>query len=209
MPALRDLAAARHEQVRRDGAFPFDGLSFAELAAAVEAMGLRNWADALRGAQTAERPAAARACAGVCETMNRPGADVSGTLELSAWPEFGRLPDALRAWADTAAQAQAAAGDPPACGGGSQACGPRLARAAPRTAGQVFVAGPCPGGRRCPATCYRCHDWGIILLCDHGHSAGGWIHSANPPGAFGGSMFAARLNDLPAHAPFILISEGR
>ena len=207
MPTLRELVTAWHEQVRLHGPFPFDGLSFAELAAAVEAMGLRNWADALRGARDAERPAAARVCAGLCETMNRPGADVSGVLKLSAWPEFAGLPEALRAWAGAAEKAQAA-GAFPAGQGGSQALGRRLVRAAPRTAGQVFAAGPCPGDRHCPASCYRCHDWGIILLCDHGHSAGGWIHSANPPGAFGGSMFAAILSGLPAHAPFILISEG-
>lgn len=114
MPTLRELVAARHEHVRRHGPYPLAGLSFAELAGAAEAMGLRNWADALRGARAAERPDAARACAGACETMNRPGADAAGSLDLSSWPEFAWLPGALRAWADATEKTQATAGDLPA-----------------------------------------------------------------------------------------------
>ncbi len=79
----------------------------------------------------------------------------------------------------------------------------KLVRAAPRTAGHYFLGGGCPGDRHCPAACYRAHDWGITLLCDHGCSAGGWMFRKDS--MFGGSAFAASLNDLPAFAPFVCV----
>lgn len=94
-------------------------------------------------------------------------------------------------------------------GTGSVPAGPRprlvLVRAAPRTAGRYFLAGPHPDDHPCRSACYRAHDWGIILLCDYGYSAGG--HIFGPGSLFAGSAFEASLSDLPAFAPFILVPE--
>jgi len=81
-----------------------------------------------------------------------------------------------------------------------------LVRAAPRTFGRYVLSGPVPEEHRCRPSSYRVYDWGITLVCDYGHSAGAWIHRANPRGSYGGSAFAASLNDLPAEAPFVLIA---
>ena len=80
-----------------------------------------------------------------------------------------------------------------------------LVRAAPRTAGRYFLAGPHPDDHPCRPACYRAHDWGIILLCDYGYSAGG--HIFGPGSIFAGSAFEANLSALPAFAPFMLVPQ--
>jgi hypothetical protein len=50
-----------------------------------------------------------------------------------------------------------------------------LVRAAPRTAGRYFLAGPHPDDHPCRPACYRAHHWGMILLCDYGYSADGHV----------------------------------
>ena len=78
-----------------------------------------------------------------------------------------------------------------------------LRRAEPRAVGLYFLGGDEPEENHCRAACYNVHDWGISLACDYGHSAGAWVDSSHPRGSYGGSAFAASLNDLPAGAPFV------
>ena len=78
-----------------------------------------------------------------------------------------------------------------------------LVRAEPRTVGQYHLGGEPPADHLCRPSSYRVYDWGITLGCDYGHSAGAWVHASHPAGTFGGSAFAASLNDLPAGAPFV------
>jgi hypothetical protein len=81
--------------------------------------------------------------------------------------------------------------------------------AAPRTVGTHFLGGEIPADHECKAACYRVSKHRgreyISTLCHYGHAVS--MRETGARTSFAGSAFAASLNDLPAHAPFVLAAQ--